>query len=119
MVAPIIPALNDDALEAILKAAFEAGAREAGTILLRLPNEVSGLFQDWLLHHYPDRYRHVMNVLRSMRGGRNNDAEPGRRLRGTGPYAELLRRRTELACRTLGYSTRRTRLSCNHFTAPR
>ncbi|WP_119306712.1 PA0069 family radical SAM protein [Cohaesibacter haloalkalitolerans] len=119
MVAPIIPALNDSELEAILKAAYEAGAREAGTILLRLPHEVSPLFQDWLLHNYPDRYRHVMNVLRSMRGGKDYDSRTGQRMRGTGPFAELLHKRMDLACRNLGYSTKRTRLSLKHFVGPK
>ncbi len=118
LVAPVIPALNDPELEAILKAARDAGACEAGKILLRLPNEVADLFQEWLLQHYPDRYRHVMNVLRSMRGGRNNDSTPGKRMRGEGPYADLLSRRMDVACRQLGYSTRRTRLSLKHFTPP-
>nr|WP_321526404.1 PA0069 family radical SAM protein [uncultured Cohaesibacter sp.] len=119
MVAPIIPALNDSELEAILKAAYEAGAREAGTILLRLPHEVSPLFQDWLLHNYPDRYRHVMNVLRSMRGGKDYDSRAGQRMRGTGPFAELLHKRMDLACRNIGYNTRRTRLSLKHFVSPK
>ena len=89
MVAPVIPALNDSEIEAILQTAYDAGAREAGTILLRLPNEVSPLFQEWLVRHYPDRYRHVMNVMRSMRGGRDYDSRPGHRMRGNGPYAEI------------------------------
>ena len=119
MVAPVIPALNDSEVEAILAKAYEAGAREAGTILLRLPNEVSGLFQDWLLHHYPDRYRHVMNVLRSMRGGKDYDSRIGQRMKGSGPFAELLHKRMDVACRKLGYNTRRTRLSLKHFTSPK
>nr|WP_316861459.1 PA0069 family radical SAM protein [uncultured Cohaesibacter sp.] len=118
LVAPVIPALNDEELEKILQAAHEAGAREAGTILLRLPNEVSGLFQDWLLHHYPDRYRHVMNNLRAMRGGKDYDSRMGHRARGTGPYAEILHKRMDVACRKIGFSTRRTRLSLAHFVKP-
>lgn len=118
MVAPVIPALNDEELEVILQAAFEAGAREAGKILLRLPLEVSDLFQEWLLRHYPDRFRRVMNILRSMRGGKNNDSRPGTRMRGEGPYADLLSRRMELACNKLGYNQRRTRLSLKHFQPP-
>lgn len=119
MVAPVIPALNDSEVEAILTAAYEAGAREAGTILLRLPNEVSPLFQDWLLHHYPDRYRHVMNILRSMRGGKDYDSRMGLRMKGTGPFAELLHKRVDVVCRKLGYNTRRTRLSLKHFVGPK
>ncbi|WP_319531079.1 PA0069 family radical SAM protein [uncultured Cohaesibacter sp.] len=119
MVAPVIPALNDGELEAILSAAFKAGAREAGTILLRLPGEVSPLFQDWLVKHYPDRYRHVMNVLRSMRSGKDYDSRPGQRMRGTGPFAEILHKRMDVACRKFGYATKRTRLSLRHFHQPK
>ncbi|TLP45531.1 PA0069 family radical SAM protein [Cohaesibacter sp. CAU 1516] len=118
MVAPIIPALNDEEVEAILAAAYDAGAREAGTILLRLPNEVNALFQEWLLKHYPDRYRHVMNVLRSMRGGKDYDSRSGHRMRGNGPYADILHKRMAVACRNLGYATRRTRLALKHFKPP-
>lgn len=119
LAAPMIPALNDNELEAILEAAREKGASEAGTILLRLPREVADLFQDWLLQHYPDRYRHVMNVLRSMRGGKVYDSTPGKRMRGTGPYADMLHKRMEIAARQYGYSARRTRLSVDHFTPPK
>ncbi|PLW75097.1 PA0069 family radical SAM protein [Cohaesibacter celericrescens] len=118
LVAPIIPALNDDELEAILSAAYDAGAREAGTILLRLPNEVSPLFQDWLLQHYPDRYRHVMSILRSMRGGKDYDSRTGHRMRGSGPHADILSKRMDVACRKLGFATRRTRLSLKYFNPP-
>ena len=118
MVAPVIPALNDDELEAILEASYNAGAREAGTILLRLPNEVSPLFQEWLLKHYPDRYRHVISVLRSMRGGKVYDNRPGHRMRGSGPFAEILHKRMDVACRRLGFLSRKTRLSLKYFQPP-
>ncbi len=73
MAAPMIPALNDHEWNAYLDAAAAAGAKEANYILLRLPFEVSPLFRDWLLRNYPDRYRHVMNLVRSMRGGKDYD----------------------------------------------
>ncbi len=117
LVAPVIPALNDSELEAILKAAHEAGAQEAAAILLRLPNEVSSLFQDWLLHHYPDKYRHVMSVLRNMRGGKDYDSRAGHRMHGFGPFAEILHKRKEVACRTIGFSSKKTRLSLKYFTS--
>lgn len=118
MVAPVIPALNDHELERILDSAQAAGAREAGFILLRLPREVSPLFRDWLLHHYPDRYRHVMNLLRAMRGGKDYDAEFGKRLRGDGPYAWQIGRRFEIACKKLGLNETRRSLNRKLFTPP-
>lgn len=99
LVAPIIPAITDHELESILEAAAGAGASSAGYVLLRLPNEVSGLFREWLQAHYPERAQHVMALLRELRGGRDNDPRFGTRMRGTGPLAELLRARFQLACR--------------------
>lgn len=118
MVAPVIPALNDHEVERVLDSAHAAGALEAGFILLRLPREVSPLFRDWLLNHYPDRYRHVMNLLRAMRGGKDYDAEFGKRLKGDGPYAWQIGRRFEIACKKLGLNETRRRLDRSLFTPP-
>jgi DNA repair photolyase len=101
LVAPVIPALTDNELEAILRAAAQAGATGAGYVLLRLPHEVSGLFRQWLAAHYPERAHHVMSLLHDLRGGRDNDSRFGSRMRGTGPYADLLRARFQAACRRL------------------
>lgn len=118
MVAPVIPALTDHEMERILDSARGAGASEAGYILLRLPQEISPLFRDWLLKHYPERYRHVMNLLKSMRGGKDYDAEWGKRLRGEGPYALQVGRRFEMAARKLGFNQGRRPLRSDLFTPP-
>nr|WP_319772920.1 PA0069 family radical SAM protein [Breoghania sp.] len=118
MLAPLIPALNDEEIERILEAAHDHGAREAGYILLRLPMEVSPLFRDWLLRNYPDRYRRVMSVLKSMRGGKDYDAEWGKRMRGEGPYAVQIGKRFELAAKRLGLNHRRKRLRDDLFIPP-
>lgn len=94
-------------MERILEAAHEAGAREAGYILLRLPIEVSPLFRDWLLRHRPDSFRHVMNLIRSMRGGKDYDAQWRKRMKGEGPYADQLARRFQLASKRIGFNQRR------------
>ncbi|MBB5751973.1 PA0069 family radical SAM protein [Prosthecomicrobium pneumaticum] len=118
MTAPLIPALNDSEIERILDAAAAQGATEAGYVLLRLPLEVSELFREWLARNYPDRYRHVMSVLRSMRGGADYDAEWGKRMRGDGPYAWQIGRRFELAVKRLGLNRRTTRLRTDLFAPP-
>ncbi len=120
MVAPVVPALNDSELERILEAAAEAGASEAGYILLRLPLEVSEIFKEWLLEHHPDRYRHVLSLLRSMRDGKDYDAQWGRRMRGSGPYAVTLRKRFEAATRRLGLAkgSARSELRSDLFVPP-
>ena len=118
MVAPVIPALNDHEIERILDSARGAGASEAGFILLRLPLEVSPIFRDWLLQHYPDRYRHVMNVLRSMRGGKDYDANWNSRMKGRGPYAIQIGRRFELAAKRLGFNEHRLTLRTDLFNRP-
>jgi DNA repair photolyase len=115
MVAPIVPGLTDQEIERILDAARAAGAQDAGYVLLRLPLEVSPIFKDWLLRHYPDRYRHVMSLIRSMRDGKDYDSEWGKRMRGTGPYAWQIGRRFEIAARRLGLNARRTSLRTDLF----
>ncbi|MFV8817467.1 PA0069 family radical SAM protein [Haliea sp. E17] len=100
--APVIPGLNDSEMEAILQAVAAAGAAAAAMQLLRLPLEVAGLFQEWLQQHYPLKAAHVMSLVRQCRGGRDNDSRFGQRMRGQGPFAELLAQRFRVACRRLG-----------------
>lgn len=118
MVAPVIPGLNDHEIERILDSVKAAGADAAGFVMLRLPIEVSPLFRDWLLRHYPDRYRHVMSLIRSMRGGKDYDAEFGKRMRGTGPYAWQIARRFDLTAKRLGLNVRKAPLRTDHFVPP-
>ncbi len=115
MVAPVIPGLTDHEIERILDSAYAAGAREAGYIILRLPLEVSPIFKDWLLTHYPDRYRHVLSLVRSMRGGKDYDAEWGKRMKGAGPYAWQIGRRFELTAKKLGFNAERRSLRTDLF----
>jgi DNA repair photolyase len=119
MVAPVIPAITDHELEAILEAAAEAGAKCAGYVLLRLPYEVKDLFREWLSEHHPLRAKHVMSLVNDLRGGRDNDPNFGSRMRGTGPLAELLRKRFMVACRRLGLNSLRTfDFDTTRFTPP-
>jgi len=118
LVAPIIPALNDHEIERILDAGKAAGAQEASYVILRLPLEVSPLFRDWLLQHYPDRYRHVMSLIRSMRGGKDYDADFGKRMKGAGPYAWQISRRFEMATRRLELTRRNIALRDDLFVPP-
>lgn len=119
LMSPIIPALNDHEIERVLDSAKTAGASEASYVLLRLPLEVSPLFRDWLLREFPDRYRHVMSLLRSMRGGKDYDADFGKRMKGTGPYAWQIGRRFELAAKRLGLNLVRRTLRSDLFVPPR
>ncbi|MBN8978130.1 MAG: PA0069 family radical SAM protein [Rhizobiales bacterium] len=118
MVAPVIPALNDSEIERILDSAAHAGVREASYVLLRLPLEVRDLFREWLMAHYPDRYRHVFTLIREMRGGRDYDSQWGTRMKGTGPIAWMIGRRFEMACERLGLNKRRSKLTMDHFSRP-
>lgn len=115
MVAPIIPGLTDQEMERILDSARAAGAREAGYVVLRLPLEVSPIFKDWLLRHYPDRYRHVMSLIRSMRDGKDYDSEWGKRMKGAGPYAWQIGRRFEITAKRLGLNAERRTLRTDQF----
>lgn len=118
LVAPVIPAVTDAEMERILDAAAAAGASEAGYVMLRVPLEIRDLFREWLLTHFPDRYRHVLSLLKELHGGREYDSTFGQRMTGTGPYAWTLARRFEIAVERLGLNRRSTRLSTRHFTRP-
>jgi DNA repair photolyase len=117
-VSPIIPAINDAEIEAIVAAAAEAGAQSASYIPIRLPHEVAPLFRDWLEVHFPDRAGKVMAIIRDMRGGRDNDPRFGSRMRAEGVWADLMRTRFDLACRRQGLSRKVTPLSCDLFVPP-
>jgi DNA repair photolyase len=114
-VSPIIPFINEPELERILQAAAEAGATRAFSIVLRLPWEVNPLFQQWLNQHFPERAARVMARVREMRGGRDNDARFGQRMKGEGLWAELLRQRLAKACARWGLSRQRVELDLGRF----
>ncbi len=118
MVAPIIPAVNDAEIEAILTRAHAMGAREAGYVMLRLPLEVRDLFGEWLLEHFPDKHNHVMSLVRAMRDGKAYDAAFGKRMTGSGPYAWMIGRRFETASARIGFNQTRLKLRTDLFTAP-
>lgn len=118
MVAPVIPALNDSEIEAILGACRDAGAREAGYVLLRLPLEIKTLFREWLDANEPGRARRVINLMRSMHDGQDYRAEFALRQRGSGPFAEQIAQRFRLARRRLGLGEERLVLDTTRFKRP-
>jgi DNA repair photolyase len=118
MVAPIIPAINDMEIERILDAATSAGATSAAYVLLRLPLEIKDLFDEWLQAHFPQRALRVMALVRDTRGGKTYDSRFGTRMKGEGPYAEMIARRFALACRRLDLDRRRIQLRTDLFRPP-
>ena len=118
LVAPMIPALNDAEMERIVEAAARAGATHAGYVLLRLPLELRQMFEAWLNTHFPDRARHVLNLIRETRSGNLNDPRFHHRFSGQGVYADLLLRRFGRVCRQFGLGEHRTELACDQFAVP-
>ncbi len=118
MASPLVPALTDPELEAILEAGRDAGASAASWIMLRLPREVATLWQEWLEGHYPDRAARIMGHLRDMHGGEVYSAKWFSRMRGEGPYAEIIARRFDRAARALGLDQRQPELRCDLFKVP-
>jgi DNA repair photolyase len=118
IVAPVVPAITDHELEAILEAAAEAGATGAAYIPVRLPHEIAPLFRAWLDEHYPDRAAKVMHIIQSMRGGRDNDPDWFTRMRGQGPWADLLAARFRKAVRRYGLDRQRQQLRIDLFRPP-
>ena len=118
MVAPVIPGLTDHEVESILAAAQEAGARDAGYVMLRLPLEIKDLFREWLAEEFPDRAKRVIGLLQSMHGGQDYVATFGHRQRGSGPYADQIAQRFKLARRRLGMAEERLALRTDLFVRP-
>ena len=117
-ISPVIPAISDHEIEAIMAAAANANAVRASYILLRLPHEVAPLFRAWLDAHHPDRAAKVMHIVQDMRGGRDNDPDFGARMRGTGVWADLIRTRFKRASAKCGLNARFAPLRCDLFQRP-
>lgn len=118
MLAPVIPALNDHEIEAILQRAAAVGVKEAGYVMLRLPLEIKDLYREWLATDFPDRAKRVIGLVQSMHGGRDYTSEFGLRQRGRGPYAEQVAKRFQLALKRFDLNTRRRQLRTDLFRAP-
>lgn len=120
LVAPLIPAINDNEIEAILAAVADAGARQAHYIFLRLPHELVDIVSDWLAEHFPDRRERVLSLVRQASGGRDYDSRFGVRQTGRGAYADMLASRFRTACRKLGLATGSYAhsLDCSQFRRP-
>ena len=116
--APVVPAVTDHEIEHILERAAEAGARSAFFLPVRLPHEVAPLFRAWLDAHFPDRAGKVMAIIQSLRGGRDNDPDVFTRMKGQGPWAELLRTRFLKAARKYGLEGERLQLRTDLFRPP-
>ncbi len=117
-IAPIIPAITDHEIEAIVEAAAKHGASSVSWIPARLPHELAALFRDWLDVHYPDRADKVMNIIRDMRGGKDNDSEFFSRMRGQGVWAELIRTRMQIAKRKHGLAGSKWSVRSDLFIPP-
>ncbi len=118
MISPVIPGLTDHEIEAIMAAAKDAGAVAVSAITLRLPREVSVLFQEWLAEHYPNRAEGVMRKVRAMHGGKDYDATWGQRLVGQGIEAALIQKRVAVARKKLELAARLPDLRCDLFKVP-
>ena len=117
-VAPIIPALTDHEIEAIIAAAAEAGAQAVNWTVLRLPLEIKDLFAEWLIAHAPGKAKHVFSLVSQCHGGEIYRAEWGTRMKGQGPYADMIRRRVEAASRKHGLHRRQWNLDTTRFAVP-
>ena len=118
MFAPVIPFINDAEMETVLERAAAAGARMAGYVILRLPNEVKQLFREWLETHEPGKTEHVFSIIRDLRSGRENDPEYFTRMRGQGVYADLIRSRFQNACRKFRLNNGNVELNTGLFEPP-
>ena len=120
LMAPIIPALTDNEIESLLQSAKDAGAKNAGYIVLRLPHELKQVFRAWLAEHYPLRAKKIMTQVRALHGGADYNPEFFTRLTGRGEFANLIQTRFQLARKRCGLNQpRREKLRCDLFRPPR
>ena len=119
LLAPVIPAVNDTEIEAILETCAEAGINTAGYVLLRLPLEVREIFIDWLEQHMPLRKEHVMSIVRDIRNGKEYESNFHTRMSGSGVFADLIASRFNSVCKKLHVTRQRVSLDCSRFTPPR
>lgn len=105
-------------MEQVLEAAWDAGARTAFYHVLRLPWEVSPLFRQWLELHYPQRAARIMARIHDMRGGKDYDSDFATRMKGSGPWAELIGQRFRKACDRLGFNRTRVPHNLEAFRRP-
>ena len=117
-IAPVIPSITDQFIEAILSEAAERGVQTASWIMLRLPHEVAPLFREWLDVHYPDRAGKVMGIVQSVREGRDNDPGFFSRMKPLGPWADVFRSRFRITCTRLGLNQVQPKLDCSQFVRP-
>ncbi len=117
-IAPVIPAITDHEIEAIVSAAAEHGAQSISIIPVRLPHEVAPLFEQWLEAHFPDRKQKVMGIIESLRNGKKNDPNFHSRMKGQGPWAKLLHHRTAIAARKSGLGQAKFTLRTDLFRRP-
>lgn len=118
LVAPVIPGLTDHEIPSIVAAVAKAGAQFAGYTIVRLPLAVAPLFEEWLEQHFPDRKEKVLNRIRAMRDGNLNDPRFGHRMRGEGPFAEMIKKLFAAACRKAGLDRHGPTLSTASFRRP-
>jgi len=120
LVAPIIPALNEKDLEEIIERAAANGANSIGYTCVRLPHELKQLFREWLEIHYPDRAAHIVSLIQQMNGGKDYDSNFATRMRGQGVFADMIRRRVQVASRKAGlHRAWDTVLDTSRFVPPR
>ncbi|MCG8450435.1 MAG: PA0069 family radical SAM protein, partial [Pirellulales bacterium] len=119
MIAPVIPALNDSEIPAILRAARDAGAQGAAYVLLRLPTTVGEVFFDWLQRQLPNQAEKIRSRIRATRGGRINSARFGERMRGTGAIAEQIHDTFQFFAKRYGLTKKLPPLDVSQFQPPR
>ena len=117
-VSPIIPAITDEFMEEIVQRVAAIGVGSVGWIPLRLPHEVAPLFREWLSVHFPERGDKVMSIVRSIRGGNDNDPDFHTRMKPSGVWADLFRTRFRVACKRAGLGKAKFELDSTQFRPP-
>jgi DNA repair photolyase len=118
MMGPMIPGLNDHEMQQIMKAARDNGASFMAYTFIRLNGSVKLLFHDWLYKNLPDRADKIWHMVEQSHGGKVNDSQFGRRMRGEGHFADLIARTYKTYGKRYGLNTEDWSLDTNQFRRP-
>jgi DNA repair photolyase len=114
----MIPGLNDHEMPGLLEMAAANGAKFAGYTVVRLNDAVKIIFNDWLYKNFPDRADKVWHLIESMHGGQVNDSVSGRRMRGEGNIADLIKQQFKIHTKKSGLNLERFEFNTELFQRP-
>lgn len=115
MMAPIIPSLNSHEILPLVKKVSELGATSVAYTVVRLNGQIARIFEDWARKTIPDKADRILNQIAECHGGKLNDSNFGRRMRGEGTIAKQINSTMALAKRRYFKNIEISALDKSHY----